>query len=51
MTTISGRFPDSPLFLVGFSLGANLMVKYLGEKEGAWRVMTETYPNQMTDHA
>lgn len=26
VTTIAARFPESPLFLVGFSLGANLMV-------------------------
>lgn len=33
--TIHGRFPDAPLFLVGFSLGANVMVKYLGETQEA----------------
>lgn len=30
--TICARFPAAPLFLVGFSLGANIMVKYLGEQ-------------------
>ena len=30
--TIRTRFPAAPLFLVGFSLGANIMVKYLGEE-------------------
>lgn len=30
--TIRARFPAAPLFLVGFSLGANIMVKYLGEE-------------------
>uniref|UniRef100_A0A0G4I441 AB hydrolase-1 domain-containing protein n=1 Tax=Chromera velia CCMP2878 TaxID=1169474 RepID=A0A0G4I441_9ALVE len=29
---VRSRFPDSPLFMVGFSLGANLLVKYLGEE-------------------
>lgn len=28
------RYPESPIFAVGFSLGASLLVKYLGE-EGA----------------
>jgi hypothetical protein len=32
VNTIHARFPDAPLFLVGFSLGANIMVKYLGEE-------------------
>lgn len=30
--TIRTRFPTAPLFMVGFSLGANIMVKYLGEE-------------------
>jgi len=30
--TIRARFPTAPLFLVGFSLGANIMVKFLGEE-------------------
>jgi predicted alpha/beta-fold hydrolase len=29
---LHARFPASPLFLAGFSLGANLMVKHLGEQ-------------------
>ncbi|KAJ4833078.1 hypothetical protein Tsubulata_001053 [Turnera subulata] len=28
---ISGRFPEAPLYAVGASLGANMLVKYLGE--------------------
>ncbi|OZJ05117.1 hypothetical protein BZG36_01388 [Bifiguratus adelaidae] len=31
--TIAERFPDSPLMGVGFSLGSNVLVKYLGEEE------------------
>ncbi len=28
---VSKRYPLSPLFVVGYSLGANTVVKYLGE--------------------
>lgn len=28
----NSRYPEAPLFAVGFSLGANLLVKYLGEE-------------------
>lgn len=29
---INRRYPEAPIFAVGFSLGANLLVKYLGEE-------------------
>ncbi|CAN0331008.1 unnamed protein product, partial [Scytosiphon promiscuus] len=29
---IRGRYPDAPLYAVGYSLGASLLVKYLGEE-------------------
>ncbi|CAN0170596.1 unnamed protein product, partial [Scytosiphon promiscuus] len=29
---IHGRYPDAPLYAVGYSLGASLLVKYLGEE-------------------
>jgi uncharacterized protein len=29
---ISSRYPDSPLILIGFSMGANILVNYLGEE-------------------
>lgn len=31
LEVLSGRFPSSPLFGIGFSLGANLLLKLLGE--------------------
>lgn len=32
---LRGRFPDAPLGLVGFSLGGNALLKYLGEEQDA----------------
>ena len=32
LDVIHARFPDCPLVLVGFSMGANIMVNYLGEE-------------------
>lgn len=31
LQTITARFPDSPIFLAGVSLGGNVLLKYLGE--------------------
>lgn len=28
----NNRYPDAPLYAIGYSLGANLLVKYLGEE-------------------
>lgn len=34
---IRQQFPDAPLFLVGFSIGAYTMTKYVGEADsGVW---------------
>ena len=34
---IRQHFPDAPVFLVGFSIGAYTMTKYLGEADsGIW---------------
>ncbi|RLV58211.1 hydrolase [Parashewanella curva] len=32
-TNLKAQFPDSPLFAVGYSLGGNMLAKYLGEQQ------------------
>ena len=31
LQTLAGRFPDTPIFAIGYSLGGNALLKYLGE--------------------
>lgn len=35
VATLQHRFPDCPLYAVGFSLGGNVLLKWLGETRGA----------------
>jgi predicted alpha/beta-fold hydrolase len=35
---LAGRFPGAPLAAIGFSLGANMLLKYLGERGAASRL-------------
>jgi uncharacterized protein len=32
LETLAGRFPDAPMAAMGFSLGGNVLLKYLGER-------------------
>lgn len=32
LPTFTTRYPEAPIYAVGYSLGANLLVKYLGEE-------------------
>ena len=34
---VRARFPSAPLFAIGWSLGANILVNYLGEEGAAGR--------------
>jgi len=34
---VRARFPEAPLFAIGWSLGANILVNYLGEEGAAGR--------------
>ena len=35
---VASRYPDAPLYAIGFSMGSNQLVKYLGKHDGAHKV-------------